>query len=191
MLPLDIHVIHIHNLSVRVCKEQAITVRGCILLQEFCINMNHNSTWWVRNYLESHPSLVVVDGSVSRWRWQGGLTRQSLKVLPNPNCSVTLLWHLSWTSGFPVASRIQMRMKSVKSLTSSWAARQLHKQPGGKGKLPRCTIGTYTVYPPLLLSRLITHNLLSHSSHRRHSISMVTLSGLLPFSEPFSALIYP
>lgn len=51
--------------------------------------------------------------------------------------------------------------------------------------------GTDIVYPPLLSSRLERHSLLSHPSRRSYSISMATLLYLLPFSEPFPALIYP
>lgn len=47
------------------------------------------------------------------------------------------------------------------------------------------------MYLSLLSSTLKRHSLLSHSLHRSYSISMVTLSFLLPFSEPFLALIYP
>lgn len=50
-----------------------------------------------------------------------------------------------------------------------------------------------TLCTHLSSSRLKRHSLLSHSFslQRSYSISMVTLSYLLPFSEPFPALIYP
>lgn len=103
----------------------------------------------------------------------------------------TVLHHLSWTSGVPTAPQMQGRKKLVMSPTLS---RQILASPFSSKEqvaylaAPR---GTDIVYPPLLSSGLKQHSLLSHSSHRSYSISMVTLSYLLPSSEPFSALIYP
>lgn len=82
----------------------------------------------------------------------------------------------------------QRRNQSIKPLLQPGLADSgLYRQqdPGSPASYPGI------MYPSLLSATLKRHSVLSHFVHRSYSISMVTLSYLLPFSEPFLGLIYP